>query len=82
MMKNFLDTIEITNQTESGIQIGKPKIIVPKAAVSVTDSGIIIPTSLKDLIEAIEDSKNIIFLKHGKKDKRFVIKDVDTCGAI
>lgn len=67
MIKNFLDMVEITNQTESGIQIVKPKIIVPKTAVSTTNSGIIIPTSLKDLIEAIEDSKKYNFSKTWKK---------------
>ena len=63
MMKNFLNTVEITKQTESGIQIAKSKIIIPKATVGATNSGIIIPSSSMELMETIADlrkEKNIL----------------------
>lgn len=57
MVKNFLDMVEVTNQTESGIQVAKVKLIVPTASVNASSSGIIIPNSSGDLVEAIADSK-------------------------
>ena len=66
MMNNYFNTIEITDQTESGIQIAKSKIIIPKATVSATNSGIIIPSSSLDLIETIADSKKINFVISNK----------------
>lgn len=56
-MKNFFSSVELVEQTESGIQIAKIRIIVPKATVSTTNSGIIIPSSSLELMEIIADSK-------------------------
>lgn len=56
MMKNFLDTVEITDCTEAGIQIAKARIIIPKTTVSAENSGIIIPKSSEELMKAIMDS--------------------------
>ena len=58
MMKNFLDTVEITEQTESGIQIAKSRIIIPKVTVSAINSGIILPKSSVELMEVIADVNN------------------------
>lgn len=69
MMKDFFKTVEITKQTESGIQIANSRIIIPKASLSASNSGIIIPTSGEDLIKAIENSKkNKNFSSKQKKD--------------
>lgn len=57
MMKDFLKTIEVTSSTESGIQIAKPKIVIPKGSVSSTNSGIIIPKSSGDLLATIAFDK-------------------------
>lgn len=57
MMKEFFKTIEVTSSTESGIQIAKPKIVIPKASVSSTNSGIIIPKSSGELLDTIAFGK-------------------------
>lgn len=57
MMKNFFSSVELVEQTESGIQIAKARIIIPKTTVSTTNSGIIIPSSSLELMETIADSK-------------------------
>ena len=63
MMKDFFNTVEIKEQTESGIQIAKSKIIIPKAIVSANNSGIIIPSSSLELMDTIADfsQERIIF---------------------
>ena len=59
MTKDFFNTIEVTSGTESGIQIAKTKIIIPKVSVSSTNSGIIIPKYSRELFETI--ACNIIY---------------------
>lgn len=60
MMKELFNTIEVTSSTESGIQIAKPKIVIPKASVSSTNSRIIIPKSSGELLDTIAFGKNLV----------------------
>ena len=53
MFNNFAEMIEVTQTTESGIQIAKPKLIIPKSVFNVNPTKIIVPATHEDLKEAI-----------------------------
>lgn len=57
MIKDFLNTIEVTSCTESGIQIANVKIWIPQTSNNSTNSGIIIPASAIELFEIIACNK-------------------------
>lgn len=53
MFNNFAEMIEVTQTTESGIQIAKPKLIIPKSVFNVNPTKIIVSATHEDLMEAI-----------------------------
>ncbi|MBM6841325.1 hypothetical protein H6A03_07195 [[Clostridium] spiroforme] len=53
MFNNFVEMIEVTQTTESGIQIAKPKLIIPKSIFNVNTTKMIVSATYEDLMEAI-----------------------------